>query len=63
MHRVAFINAERLSIPFFAHFGYNSVIEPFTPHDPQGIRANELLPYSQYLQSGLHELIVTKGQT
>jgi isopenicillin-N synthase len=63
VHRVTFINAERLSIPFFAHFGYNSVIEPFTPHGPQGIIANELLPYGQYLQGGLHELIVTNGQT
>ena len=62
-HRVTFINAERLSIPFFVHFGYNSTIEPFTPHDPQGISANEAVPYGQYLQKGLHELIVTNGQT
>jgi isopenicillin-N synthase len=63
MHRVAFINAERLSIPFFAHFGWSSTIEPFTPHDPRGISANGPVPYGQYLEKGLQELIVTNGQT
>lgn len=62
-HRVKFINEERLSIPFFAHFGYNDVLEPFTPHDPQGISANNSIAYGQYLQHGLHELIVSNGQT
>lgn len=62
-HRVKFINAERLSIPFFAHFGYNNVLEPFTPHDPQGVSANEAVTYGHYLQHGLHELIVSNGQT
>lgn len=63
VHRVTFINAERLSIPFFAHFGYNSTIEPFTPHDPRGISANTAVPYGQYLETGLRQLIVTNGQT
>jgi isopenicillin-N synthase len=63
VHRVIFINAERLSIPFFGNLGHNSMIEPFTPHDPQGISANEAVPYGQYLQKGLLRLIETNGQT
>ena len=63
VHRVAFINAERLSIPFFAHLGHNSILEPFMPHDPQGIRVNAAISYGQYLQEGLHKLIVKNGQT
>jgi isopenicillin-N synthase len=63
VHRVAFINAERLSIPFFVHFGWSSSIEPFTPHDERGISANKAVPYGQYLEKGLRELIVTNGQT
>jgi isopenicillin-N synthase len=63
VHRVAFVNAERLSIPFFAHFGHASIVEPFTPHDPERIGANEAIPYGQYLHEGLHKLIIKNGQT
>lgn len=63
VHRVAFINAERLSIPFFAHFGYKSALETFRPHDQRMTCVNAPLPYGQYLQEGLHNLIVKNGQT
>ncbi|HEY0735448.1 MAG TPA: 2OG-Fe(II) oxygenase family protein [Herpetosiphonaceae bacterium] len=62
-HRVKFINAERLSLPFFAHFGYEDVLPPFTPHNPQGVSANAPISYGDYLQHGLHALIVSNGQT
>jgi isopenicillin-N synthase len=62
-HRVAFINAERLSIPFFAHFGSDSVIEPFTPYNLRRPSSNETIPYGRYLEAGLRGLIVTNGQT
>jgi isopenicillin-N synthase len=63
VHRVAFVNAERLSIPFFAHLGYHGIVEPFTPHDLLGISGNATLPYGQYLERELRELIRTNGQT
>jgi isopenicillin-N synthase len=62
-HRVTFINRERLSIPFFAHLGHDSAITPFTPHEPHDARTNAAVPYGQYLQTGLHDLIVKQGQT
>jgi isopenicillin-N synthase len=63
VHRVVFVNAERLSIPFFAHLGYNDRIEPFTPHGPQGVSGHEAIPYGPYLEQELRRLIVTNGQT
>ena len=62
-HRVAFINAERLSIPFFVHLSYSSVIQPFSPSEPGGSGGNASLAYGAYLQKGLLDLIVTNGQT
>ena len=62
-HRVKFINAERLSIPFFAHFGFDSMIHPFTPKGHECILENKPLNYGMYLQHGLRNLIVTNGQT
>ncbi|HEY5027563.1 MAG TPA: 2OG-Fe(II) oxygenase family protein [Candidatus Angelobacter sp.] len=63
VHRVAFINAERLSIPFFVHLGYKSILEPFTPSNPKGIGANTAIPYGEYLSDGWHKLIAKNGQT
>jgi isopenicillin-N synthase len=63
VHRVKFINAERLSIPFFANLSYRSVIEPFVPHQPGEISRNRAVPYGEYLQHGLRYLIQTNGQT
>ena len=63
VHRVAFINAERLSIPFFVHFGYNSVLQPFTPHSSQVSGSSEAIPYGEYLNDRWHKLIAKNGQT
>jgi len=67
VHRVKFINAERLSIPFFANLSYGSTIAPFDPpFDPPGHAPNGLNPpisYGEYLQHGLLDLIRSNGQT
>jgi isopenicillin-N synthase len=63
VHRLAFINAERLSIPFFAHFGYNSVLEPFKPKSPDTTVGNKAIPYGEYMNDGWHKLIAKNGQT
>ena len=64
-HRVKFINTERLSLPFFFHFGDDSAMEPFVP---DGVPAperglNPAWPYGQYLASSLRKLIDKNGQT
>ncbi|MFD3654035.1 2OG-Fe(II) oxygenase family protein [Streptomyces sp. NPDC058620] len=62
-HRVKFVNAERLSLPFFLNAGHNSVIEPFWPEGSQEKESNPALSYGEYLQQGLRSLIVKNGQT
>lgn len=63
IHRVKFVNAERLSLPFFVNLGYNSRIVPFTPHQPEISQHDDVMTYGQYLQHGLKALIVKNGQT
>jgi len=63
LHRVKFVNAERLSLPFFFHAGNNSVIEPFSPDGSLDKETNQTVQYGEYLQHGLHSLIVKNGQT
>lgn len=63
VHRVAFINAARLSIPYFVNLSYDSKIEPFTPHDLEGTNHNKSISYGQYFKNAFRELIVTNGQT
>jgi isopenicillin-N synthase len=63
VHRVIFLNEERLSLPFFANLGHSSIIEPFLPHDADGVSEEAAVSYGEYLQAGLHKLIVTNGQT
>lgn len=63
IHRVKFVNAERLSIPFFAHFSHSSVIEPFTPHQTHVPSQRKGIVYGEYLASGLQTLIISNGQT
>jgi isopenicillin-N synthase len=64
-HRVKFVNAERLSLPYFFHFGNNSAVEPFLPDGvpvpEQGL--NPVVQYGQYLRGGLRALIDKNGQT
>ena len=62
-HRVVFINGERLSLPFFVNLGYNTTIQPFTPHNPEGRSDTPVVSCGQYLQDGLQALIVKNGQT
>lgn len=61
-HRVAYINAERLSIPFFVNLGYDDAIEPFSPDETER-RNTKAITYGSYLGTGLRNLIVSNGQT
>ncbi|MXV10792.1 isopenicillin N synthase family oxygenase [Xanthomonas sp. LMG 8992] len=63
VHRVKFINAERLSIPFFANLSYKSTIAPFAPAQHLPASTNRTLSYGDYLQHGLLDLIKANGQT
>jgi isopenicillin-N synthase len=62
-HRVKFINAERLSLPFFLHAGHTTVMEPFSPEGTGGKELNPPIAYGDYLQQGFHALIAKNGQT
>ncbi|MEU3186547.1 2OG-Fe(II) oxygenase family protein [Streptomyces sp. NPDC006923] len=62
-HRVKFINAERLSLPFFLHAGQTSVMEPFAPEATGAKELNPPIEYGDYLQRGFHALIAKNGQT
>ena len=63
VHRVKFINAERLSIPFFANLSYHSTIAPFAPPQYAPAVSNPPVSYGHYLQHGLLDLIRSNGQT
>lgn len=63
VHRVKFINAERLSIPFFANLSYESEIAPFVPPRHAHAGTNGPVSYGHYLQHGLLDLIRSNGQT
>ncbi|MEU7056930.1 2OG-Fe(II) oxygenase family protein [Streptomyces sp. NPDC046197] len=62
-HRVKFVNAERLSLPFFLHAGQNTVLEPFAPEGTGGRELNPPISYGDYLHDGFHALIAKNGQT
>jgi isopenicillin N synthase-like dioxygenase len=62
VHRVKWVNAERLSLPFFVHAGNDTVLEPFHP-DGVPERGNQAIRYSEFLQHGLEVLIKKNGQT
>lgn len=63
VHRVKFINAERLSIPFFVNLSYGSEIAPFVPPQYAHEGSNPPVSYGQYLQHSLLDLIRANGQT
>nr|Q53932.1 RecName: Full=Isopenicillin N synthase; Short=IPNS [Streptantibioticus cattleyicolor]BAA11234.1 isopenicillin N synthetase [Streptantibioticus cattleyicolor] len=50
-HRVKYVNAERLSLPFFLHAGQNSVMKPFTRRTGDR-KLNPAVTYGEYLQEG-----------
>jgi isopenicillin-N synthase len=62
-HRVTFVNAERLSLPFFVHAGNDSLMEPFHPDGSRESGGNTPWPYGEYVRHGLRALIVKNGQT
>lgn len=67
IHRVKFVNAERLSLPFFLNFNFDSSIAPFVPPvagattTPSASSGCE--NYGEYLQRELQNLIKKNGQT
>ena len=63
VHRVKFVNAERLSLPFFVNLDYDGEISPFIPHNEDVKSENTRLKYGQYLQQELLTLIDSNGQT
>ena len=62
-HRVKFINAERLSIPFFVNLSYDALIEPFHPGDQSDRENNPTISYGEFYQAGSNYLISANGQT
>lgn len=62
LHRVKWVNEERLSLPLFLNMDDDSSITPFIPHSNQ---PSENLPvsYGEYLKKGLFDLIVSNSQT
>ncbi|MDM5179170.1 2OG-Fe(II) oxygenase family protein [Massilia sp. DJPM01] len=63
LHRVKWVNAERLSLPFFVHAGNDATLQPFNPHAKARAGPNPDVAYGAYLQHGLAELIRRNGQT
>jgi isopenicillin-N synthase len=62
VHRVKWVNAERLSIPFFVHAGYSAMLQPFSPMGGDAGWTEPML-YGDYLENGLKSLIKKNGQT
>ncbi len=63
VHRVTWVNAERLSIPFFLHAGYQTILEPFVPEGSAVSGGNRPILYGDYVRHGLQALIDKNGQT
>lgn len=63
LHRVKWINDERLSLPFFANLGYNSMIEPFIPFENKEANLKKPISFGEYFEKSRVELVVTNGQT
>lgn len=62
LHRVKWVNEERLSLPFFLNLDNDSAIQPFMPHSDEPSK-NQAVAYGSYLNKGLLDLIVSNGQT
>eukprot|EP01132_Coremiostelium_polycephalum_P002166 gene2166-2666_t len=63
VHRVKWVNAERLSLPFFVNLAYDSLIEPFTPKNSSNQTKNQPMTFGQYYEKARLDLIVSNGQT
>jgi isopenicillin-N synthase len=62
VHRVKWVNAERLSLPFFVHPASDTKLTPFNPHCLSD-GGNQPVRYGEYLAGGLSALIRKNGQT
>lgn len=63
IHRVKWVNAERLSLPFFVMLGFDSTIQPFVPHKPEEKSKMTPLSYGDYFYKARVDLVVSNGQT
>lgn len=63
LHRVRYVNAERLSLPFFVHLAWDSVIEGSSPDNPSAPPAYPTLSYGHFFQEERQVLIKKNGQT
>jgi isopenicillin-N synthase len=63
IHRVKWVNAERLSLPYFVMLGYDSTIKPFVPHKPNEKPNKTALSYGDYFTKARVDLVVSNGQT
>lgn len=63
LHRVKWINDERLSLPYFANLGYFSRIEPFMPNDPTFENSLPIISFGEYFENARKQLVITNGQT
>lgn len=61
-HRVRFVNAERLCLPFFVDLDYEAKIEPFLPHDSLQSAGRDPIEYGEYLQKARNDLLIKNGQ-
>ncbi len=48
-HRVKHVNVERVSVPFFTELGYDSLIESFTPGQPEEPIKYDPIIYGEYI--------------
>eukprot|EP01124_Arcella_intermedia_P031793 TRINITY_DN7269_c0_g1_i1.p1 TRINITY_DN7269_c0_g1~~TRINITY_DN7269_c0_g1_i1.p1 ORF type:complete len:353 (-),score=77.25 TRINITY_DN7269_c0_g1_i1:3-971(-) len=63
LHRVKWVNAERLSLPYFLYLAHDSCIEPFTPFDPNSKPLKPAMTFGEYFNQARLDLIVKNGQT
>ena len=61
-HRVRFVNAERLCLPFFVDLDYEAKIEPFLPYGSLQSAVRKPIKYGEYLEKARNKLLVKNGQ-
>lgn len=52
-HRVKFINRNRISVPFFTEPGFNTLIESYTPNEPEATSKFRPITYGEVLMESL----------
>uniref|UniRef100_A0AC34GSY3 Uncharacterized protein n=1 Tax=Panagrolaimus sp. ES5 TaxID=591445 RepID=A0AC34GSY3_9BILA len=64
LHRVKYVNSERLSLPFFVHLAYDSKVEAASPEDTdKSDGEKKTYQYGTFFQNERLELIRKNGQT